>query len=418
MTSEELEQRLQDYLDGRLTDEEREAFEGRIAGDPELARRVEDYRRLGRALREAPAELPPGFVARARARFEARQPGRRRWFRPLSWEMAGLAAAAALILAVFLPPALREPPFGEADRLIEGEAPGPLPKRAEKTEPADPSIAVSNAEDRLERLDRDEAAAEMPAEYADKLEALGYVAAETQKAAQEDAGDLAVQAGRKSVGSVLKEERPATEPAPGPGLADTRERAERGLDAAQPDAAGERAEESALAQPEEFRKMEQASAEAEDRYRRTAGLEQNVQPAAVPEPATEEQYAPPPESKRSAKLARSSVTLDRPLTHFAVASGFLARDTVRVIERQTEWTSFLAETPSSDLSQLLPDFAVQRVVLIGPRARPVDCSAITIVPGTRLSLLLRPSAPGEVGEGGCAVVIPAGGGPVEIVEGW
>jgi anti-sigma factor RsiW len=91
------EKRLQEYLDGRLSESERSAFELRLKADAQLQRKARAALELRKNLREDAAELPPGFYARARERFEQTGPGRgRRWFRLLSWESAGLAAAVAL----------------------------------------------------------------------------------------------------------------------------------------------------------------------------------------------------------------------------------------------------------------------------------------------------------------------------------
>jgi len=100
--------RLQDYLDGRLSPDERTAFEERLRDDPELTRAVHAARRVGEALREEDAALSPGFYARARRRFEeetAPSPGPLRF---LSWESAGLAAAAVLASVLFAPYFLRD----------------------------------------------------------------------------------------------------------------------------------------------------------------------------------------------------------------------------------------------------------------------------------------------------------------------
>jgi len=149
------DERLQDYLDGRLDDDARAEVEARLAKDPELARRVETWREAGRALRDDPAELPPGFYARARDRFE-KTAGAPRGFRLLSWETAGLAAAVVLVAALFGPelmrsrdaahpslaPAVAEPDLGRADLPAPGaaspevqpnaQAPPPAGRRAEK----------------------------------------------------------------------------------------------------------------------------------------------------------------------------------------------------------------------------------------------------------------------------------------------
>ena len=94
---------LQDYLDGRLGDGDRAEFEKRLANEPELAKRVAESRAIGRVLRGAPAEVPPGFYARARERFEKAHAPRRVWHRVMSWEAAGLATAGLLLAAVLLP---------------------------------------------------------------------------------------------------------------------------------------------------------------------------------------------------------------------------------------------------------------------------------------------------------------------------
>ncbi len=131
------EGRLHDYLDGRLSAEEREAVERLLAEDPALARRVEDWRELGRALREGQQELSPDFHARLRRRFERSAPEKApRGWRILSWEAAGLAAAVVLAGVLFAPDVLRrrepQPPAAPADDRVSARSAG-------ATEPASPS---------------------------------------------------------------------------------------------------------------------------------------------------------------------------------------------------------------------------------------------------------------------------------------
>jgi hypothetical protein len=96
--------KLQEYLDGRLTAEQRAEFERLLESDEELAGRIEAYREQGRALREDGPELSPGFYTRVRARFEEARPVKKRGiYRLVSWEVAGLAAAAALAGILFVP---------------------------------------------------------------------------------------------------------------------------------------------------------------------------------------------------------------------------------------------------------------------------------------------------------------------------
>lgn len=135
MTRDRNEDRIQDYLDGRLSGAERADFEARLRQDPELARRLDDYRKIGQALREEEPVLSPGFYTRARARFEAASGRPRRAFRLLSWEAAGLSAAVLLAAAIFLPGLLRQD---------ETVAPPPSP-----TEPA----PESRADDREAAVD-------------------------------------------------------------------------------------------------------------------------------------------------------------------------------------------------------------------------------------------------------------------------
>ena len=97
-------QTLQDYLDGGLSSEERAAFEARLEREPALRREAESALELRSALGDEGPELGPGFYTRARARFEENNRAGKRWsFRLLSWETAGLLAAAAIATALFVP---------------------------------------------------------------------------------------------------------------------------------------------------------------------------------------------------------------------------------------------------------------------------------------------------------------------------
>jgi len=110
VTQDALELQIQDYLDGRMSDGDRRAFEERLAGDAGLAARVRDLRAISEGLRQDAPDLPPGFHTRLRARFEARHAPARRWFRPLSWETAGLVAAVAVAAVLFVPVLLEQQP--------------------------------------------------------------------------------------------------------------------------------------------------------------------------------------------------------------------------------------------------------------------------------------------------------------------
>jgi hypothetical protein len=128
-----------DYLDGRLTDEERTAFERTCERDEELARRLEAYREVRNALRSSESEPGQDFYAKARDRFSAAPPARRAWWPGLlSWEAAGLTAAVVLAAVLFVPAMtdLREPtrdsirPDAEPEFLMEA-TPRRVPKGGE-----------------------------------------------------------------------------------------------------------------------------------------------------------------------------------------------------------------------------------------------------------------------------------------------
>jgi hypothetical protein len=114
------DQWLHDYLDGRLSAEERARAEERIREDADLTRRVEAWRKIGHALRDDSAELPPGFYTRARARFEQSRERRPRFVHRLfSWEAAGLAAVAVLAVGVFVPEMMRSPDPVPRERVVD-----------------------------------------------------------------------------------------------------------------------------------------------------------------------------------------------------------------------------------------------------------------------------------------------------------
>jgi hypothetical protein len=118
----ELDERLNLYLDGRLSGAELEAFERRMRTDPSLRRAVEFHRGLILDFREEDPPLPPGFAERARARLQAagtvtagdaaariaRAPGGAgRWSSPVSLRIVATAAAVIVLAVVLWPVAQR-----------------------------------------------------------------------------------------------------------------------------------------------------------------------------------------------------------------------------------------------------------------------------------------------------------------------
>jgi hypothetical protein len=122
VTEDSVDLQIQDYLDDRMSAGERRAFEERLTADGELARRVGDLRAVSQALRHETPDLPPGFYTRLRSRFEAQHAPARRWFRPLSWETAGLVAAVVLVGVLFVPFVLERQP-GRPESAILFETP-------------------------------------------------------------------------------------------------------------------------------------------------------------------------------------------------------------------------------------------------------------------------------------------------------
>jgi negative regulator of sigma E activity len=301
---------LQDYVDGRLGDAERAELERRLADDPELRGRLEDYRAIRGALREAPPDLPPGFYTRARARFEeAQRPQRRAWFRPLSWESLGVAAAAFLIAALFLPSWLQdEPAIAPASRQALPEDAVPLEELRDRVV-GEKAVAAEP-----------EAFAEPDTDQVERLRSLGYVAAESEKqeAAKEESADLAAPP------MVLRE-----------------------------------------------------SVEAEEGY------------------------------VQRRQLVARDIAVDLP-------AGTIAAGDVQVIDDAGEWLR-LVERLGAGLAALAPDFASERVVLIGERPSAPDCRATVVSTGDPVTLVLSLPAEGTAATpGGCAVRIPAGDAPVRV----
>lgn len=93
------ELQLCDWVDGRLSPEDRREFEAQLAADPRLAERARRYRATVERVRGGFEEVaPPAGLADAvltQLRREQRPPGRARW--PL---FASLAAAAAVVAAL------------------------------------------------------------------------------------------------------------------------------------------------------------------------------------------------------------------------------------------------------------------------------------------------------------------------------
>ncbi len=149
MSQAELDRRLQDYLDDRLDDRERAELEALIRDDPAAAAGLESLRELRLALREDSGgadALSPGFYTQAKSRFaQSQRKTTERGFRLFSWETAGLAAAAVITLALFMPDILERP--GETSIESRFETPQQVEAVAtEDNDVADDLAAVETGE--------------------------------------------------------------------------------------------------------------------------------------------------------------------------------------------------------------------------------------------------------------------------------
>ncbi|MFQ5877496.1 MAG: hypothetical protein ACE5JH_07400 [Acidobacteriota bacterium] len=132
----DLDEQLNLYLDGLLTEQEREEFESRLGSDHALRRAVEFHRGLTLEFREEAPPLPRGFAGRARRRLEEAEAGPRAegasppsatpvfplWRSAVGLRVIG-AVAAMLTLALVLWPYMKrgpeEPPPGLGTGLSE-----------------------------------------------------------------------------------------------------------------------------------------------------------------------------------------------------------------------------------------------------------------------------------------------------------
>jgi hypothetical protein len=89
-------ERMRDYIVGRMSDDERVAFEDRLGRDPELVRELEQSLRLRDGLLQLKAQ---GYFTSAPRRPDAAPAGRA--FKPGGW-LPALAAAAVAAVALFL----------------------------------------------------------------------------------------------------------------------------------------------------------------------------------------------------------------------------------------------------------------------------------------------------------------------------
>ena len=154
---------LSAYLDGELPEIEMQRVRTELATDPEAARLLEELRSVDASVRRAPVEPPAAYFEALPGRIRARLPvaAQRKSWRPV-W---GLAAAAALFVAVLTPLALREGPAPVAKpvpipaaKQVGADAPRVPPPAS--AAPAPPAMATPARE--VGSLARSEADARSP----------------------------------------------------------------------------------------------------------------------------------------------------------------------------------------------------------------------------------------------------------------
>ena len=362
---------LQEYLDGRLSSERRAAFEARLESEPALRLELESALELRAALGEEGPELSPGFFARTRARFEESSRPTKGWsFRLLSWETAGVAAAAALATALFVP------------RLTQQGLPADLGAVATEKNQAvvvdvlkdeEPAFAPDPAEERT--LREEEGWEEAPVGEMKQAALPAAPKAKLEKSRDRDMADIESE----------RLESPGKQaPPPAPSSVKSDQRAGR---------------------DQELELSIQGSAAGETRHKRIA-LDDDALPTDAPTEAGGAERG-----QRSAVAARES----RPVV-VELPAGLIDREQLRSVERVEEWLALLGGSYGEAIEMLGPPAADRRLVLIGPRNGLV-CNALTVTDDQHSHRIEWTRSPMQrAADGGCALVLPLDGRTVSIAD--
>jgi len=363
------DERLQDYLDGRLSDRERAEVEAVLGDHPELARRVAEWREIGAAMRSGDDELPLGFYTRARGRFEqTTRPRSRFGFRILSWEVAGLAAAVLLAGVVFLPEMMRDPDLGRAPAAV--------------------------AETRSDSAHRDRPSAGDPRALLErKKEALDVVAPDEERpvpetafadapAPPEEAQNKAVETDEAIREPAKQELRSELEPEPVVAGRDS---------AAAPPETGKRSRVQTAAPAPVDVDADVAEQEPEQEgIGRFGELERLAQKAAPSQPRA---------TTDDAELPRA---VELPATA-------LPPEGLTVLDTRSDWEAWLAGPAGPALSELGAPDPAKRLVIVG-RATGLDCSGARVARlENRYSLRLNAGS-----SSGCALLLPRDGLSIDL----
>lgn len=401
MKPDAIDRELQEFLDGRMTEEQRVAFENRLARDRDLARRVATGQEIRRVLRAGDEQVSPGFYTRARARFEAGRRGRD-WFRLLSWETAGLAAAVAVAAVLFVPSLFvserpggdlleqREPPAASRPTPA-GSADAPAEETAGETEPAR-SLAAEGSEPRRGR---------------GEPQGGKQAAADVAELKAEDATRRRVE-----IPGPPPERYAPAPPPPSPDDAGKRTTISR---PEPPDAEPRAAEPPAASVPLEKQQRSSLSERAEP-----------GEPSAAPAVEFEEPAGAQPPRAGTAVEAESTAA---PLGHamaspavgaewpaFELPQGAVGRGEVRTL-RTAEELARLDRLTGGRVTASGGLRAGTRVVLVGARVEPFSCSGLSAMPiEDRYVIRLRATYDSQAAASwGCAIVIPDDGRSVAVM---
>ena len=356
MTHDAHENELQDYLDGRMAEPRRRAFEARMAADDALARRVRSHRERSASLAGSDESLSPDFYVRLRARFEESKATRPRGFRPFSWEAAGLAAAALIAMALFLPSFIDRPR-------------APVPPAVAARPAAAPTVSATGGERAPSASDKraDSAATRSDDRLEAKQEAPGRRAARDEPARQDADEGRAKRAPLEGAPIAVAEREQAFAPAP---------EVQSGGDESRDAVAGAAAP---AAPPSAESRIEKKSAAGASPAQRTAAANEALGLAA----------------------AGSGI----PVRPDLVEPGGVVE-----VDDRAGWEGL-------ELAALGRYDPARRVVLVGDREDGLECRAAQILAlADAYEIRLVRQAPGTERDGhGCAFVLPRDARPVRVV---
>jgi len=361
VTEDALERQIQDYLDERMSDSERRAFEERLATDAALAGRVRDLRAISRALGQDSPDLPPGFHTRLRARFEERQAPTRHWFRPLSWETAGLVAAVAIAAVLFVPFVVEQQPGRPESRIL--------------LEPSDKELGQSELPEAVEE---------------DRLEEVGAEGLDIEESSMSGDDDARFAPYPESAPSPAKEPEPEYE-----------------LGRRDAPAKSRPAEAPGAKQKKRDSSPSRQAAPAEPERAKRARVEEKAAVGALGDAKDEVRAQSDPYGDRFARPGGVSLT-----------AGVVGAGEVIEIRSAEQWSRLALDVEPATGNALGEYDPSTRLVLVGARDNPIDCanSAVVAVADAYEIRLAAPAVSPTEPVHGCAFRVPAGDLAVRVVD--